>query len=351
MIYFLLVHRLRRPRNSSVGRVLLIILLAMQCTQLVASDSSSAIPVPLSDNYKVGDQFMGIKLLGTLRLPTKTTFGARLGGISALAWDEDADLLYALSDQGKLFHLRPKFSNEILHDVEIVAVHTLRDAKGQHLRAPWTDSEGLAIVNSANGIEGDSELIVSFEVKVRVVHYRPDGRWLKEETLPGPLRDEYRYLNGNKSLEAVTVHNRLGLLVAPELPLRGDQRGYIRLYAHDNRFWRYPLYAAPNSSLVAIEALPDDSVLTLERAFVSLTRPLIVTLRRTYLNVPPGNVLKVDDIAVFDSSQGWLLDNFEGLTRHRGRRFFIVSDDNQLILQNTLLVYFEMLAPITSGSG
>jgi hypothetical protein len=34
---------------------------------------------------------------------------------------------------------------------------------------------------------------------------------------------------------------------------------------------------------------------------------------------------------------------FEGLTRHRGQRFFMVSDDNRRTLQSTLLVYFELL--------
>ena len=49
-------------------------------------------------------------------------------------------------------------------------------------------------------------------------------------------------------------------------------------------------------------------------------------------------------MAVFDTSQGWLLDNFEGLARHREQRFFMVSDDNRSALQSTLLVYFELLS-------
>ena len=37
------------------------------------------------------------------------------------------------------------------------------------------------------------------------------------------------------------------------------------------------------------------------------------------------SLLQVDNVAVFDTSDGWLLDNFEGLTRQRGRRFFMIS--------------------------
>ena len=49
------------------------------------------------------------------------------------------------------------------------------------------------------------------------------------------------------------------------------------------------------------------------------------------------------EIVRFDSSKGWRLDNFEGLAHYRGRRYFMVSDDNRSPLQKTLLVYFEIL--------
>jgi len=48
-------------------------------------------------------------------------------------------------------------------------------------------------------------------------------------------------------------------------------------------------------------------------------------------------------VAPLDSYQGLHLDNFEGLTRHHGNRFFMVSDDNDVFVQRTLLVYFELL--------
>ena len=94
-----------------------------------------------------------------------------------------------------------------------------------------------------------------------------------------------------------------------------------------------------------MEALTDGSLLTLERAFVTPLQPLIISLRRTEPLPPPGTnqtLLKVANVAVFDSGRGWLLDNFEGLTRHRDQRFFMVSDDNCNTWQATLLVYFEL---------
>ena len=52
---------------------------------------------------------------------------------------------------------------------------------------------------------------------------------------------------------------------------------------------------------------------------------------------------------MLDSGQDWLLDNFEGLTRHREQRFFMISDDNCNGWQSTLLAYFELL-PFQAGS-
>jgi hypothetical protein len=44
-----------------------------------------------------------------------------------------------------------------------------------------------------------------------------------------------------------------------------------------------------------------------------------------------------------DAGMGHRVDNFEGLSRHRGNHFFMVSDDNDLFVQQTLLLYFELL--------
>ena len=66
---------------------------------------------------------------------------------------------------------------------------------------------------------------------------------------------------------------------------------------------------------------------------------------------PGAGELDAREIAVFDSSEGWNVDNFEGLTRHQGRRFFMVSDDNGKAIQRTLLVYFEVTADAALPAG
>ncbi len=315
-----------------------------------ATDEFQATPLSLSETFSPSDAYAGIRLLGAVRLTSTTINGLRLCGLSGLAWDEDEGLLYVISDIGGLFHLRPTFDAQgYLTGMESAAAYPLRDPLDQPVRAPYDDAEGLTLRNSNNQQPGDSELLVSFEVKPRIVRYRPTGLWKGEERLPARLRDLRNYPNNNQALEAITLDPKEGILVGTEAPLRGDPAGQVRIFRRDGQFWRYPLSNAPGSALVAMEALPEGGLLTLERAFVAPLRPLVISLRWTPLPAPDSEVpLKVTDVAIFDSSQGWLMDNFEGLTRYRNRRFFIISDDNCSAWQSTLLMHFEWLpAPAT----
>jgi len=44
----------------------------------------------------------------------------------------------------------------------------------------------------------------------------------------------------------------------------------------------------------------------------------------------------------FDSVEGWRIHNIEGITRHRGRRLFLVSDDGGMRMLQTQLIYLEI---------
>ena len=59
-----------------------------------------------------------------------------------------------------------------------------------------------------------------------------------------------------------------------------------------------------------------------------------------------GKGTMVSPCPPIDSSVGWRIDNFEGLARHRGLRFFLVSDDNENALQTTILLYLEIVDPL-----
>ncbi len=285
-----------------------------------------------------------LRLLGALQLPGQTVNGLRLSGLSGLAWNEDDNLLYALTDHGVLFHLRPVFRNGQLADVVLRHAAALIDPRTRKpVRWKRSDSEGLDILNGRNGKQGDAELLVSFEREPRIARYRPDGTHIADIPLAAALRDVKRYRGGNKMLESVCLHPREGILTAPEEPLDNDtDTDTARLYRMDGSAWRFP---ASRGGMVALECLPDGDVLVMERDYSTLSLRWTMTLRR--LRLPPGTpadaLLSAETLTTLDSDQGLQIDNFEGLARHRGNRFFMVSDDNDVFIQRTLLVYFELV--------
>jgi len=282
----------------------------------------------------------GIRLHGVLVLPSLEVNGLRLSQLSGLAWDDRAGILYTVSDKGALFGLKPEFHNDRLSGVTLVSAAALLDPlNGKRVKYRRSDAEGLDILNSRR-TTGDAELLVSFEGVPRIARHRPDGSVIGEVALNPPLNEihQYRY---NQMLEAVCAHPREGILTAPETPLTADQ-GAPRLYRLDGRSWRLP---ETRGGIVAMECLPDGALLVLERDFSPLSLRTVITLRNITLpaGTPPGQLLDGRVIATLDSSEGLRIDNFEGLARHRNRRFFMVSDNNDLFLQRTLLVYFEIL--------
>jgi hypothetical protein len=325
-------------------RVLLFVLLAAAPAAGRTQNSFPSLQaraVELCESPPACEHIGKLRLFGALELPSRTLNHLRFSGISSLAWNDDDNLLYALTDHGALFSLRPIFRNGRLVDVTLLHAAALIDpVTRKPVRWLRSDAEGLDLLNGRNGRQGDAELIVSFEGEPRIARYRPDGRFIADVPLSGPPRDirNYRY---NKMLEAVCIHPREGVLTAPEEPLN-DETGTARLYRADGRAWRF---TPGRGGIVALECLPNGDVLVMERDYSTFSLRWIITLRRLLLPAAtPADTLLTDEIvAVFDSGQGLRIDNFEGLARHHGNRFFMVSDDNDVFVQRTLLVYFELL--------
>lgn len=302
-------------------------------------------PVALADSLAPGDRVGRIRLLGLLELPSLRVDGLRFSQLSALAWDDDKGLLYALSDKGGLFHLRPVLEDGLLTGLRLMRAVPLRGTDGKPLAGQRADAEGMDIVNGRNGRKGDAELVVSFERIPRIVRFRPDGRALREHPLAAALADPKAYRGANSMLEAACVDERLGILTVPEEPLRGEREGRTRIFDLAGRSWLYPLNES--KQITAIECLGNGELLVLERDFGRLFGRSVVTLRRAVLppQPSPAEPMPVTTVVRLDAARGFRIDNFEGLARHRGNRFFMVSDDNDLFVQRTLLLYFELLEP------
>ena len=300
--------------------------------------------VALSENIKIGDRIGRIRFLGMLQLPNPTVDGMRLSQLSGLAWDDDDGILYAISDRGFLFHLQPVFENGALTGLKLLkALHLRETGSNKPLKATRSDSEGLDILNGRNGRKGDAELIVSFERFPRIVRYRPDGYAIEESPLPAPINNARMYQDSNKMPESVCTDSRLGILTVPEAPLKGERQGVTRIFSVNGRSWIYPI--PEGNRISALECLGNNRVLVLESNFSGVLGRLEVFLKLATLSPDgsPAEPVPVETAVALDSGKGHQIDNFEGLARHRGNRFFIISDDNDLFIQRSLLMYFELL--------
>jgi len=311
---------------------LLILLATLPGSGLAAEVGS---PTRLSDRWTDGDQYMGIRLLGALVLSGDPD----LAELSDLAWDADEGLLYGVTDRGLLLHLRPEFNGSRLTGATLLARFPLRGAGGKRLRKYQRDAEGMVALDSDNGTAGDSRLLIAFEGRNQVDYYSPRGDLLGRFPLPAALRDPALYQRRNKGLEALARHPGLGLLTGPELPL---DDGLIPIISEQGLRWYYEPFE-PDGALVALEVLGDGALLVLERAFTRPYSPWIITLSRIHpTRANAGTGLKAEVLARFDSTDGWRINNFEGLTRYRGKRFFMVTDNGGYSLLETQLLYFEI---------
>ena len=270
--------------------------------------------------------------------------------LSGLAWDADENTLYALSDDSYLMHLRPVFERGRLAAVQMLALVELRNRKGEPLAGNLADSEGLAIRHSENGISGDTELFISFEIAARVDRYDPAGNF-KGGTLfkPTPL-SEYPYSHPNRMLEAVAWHPEFGLVTMPEKPLTDATSSSIPVIGANAHFWQYPLADIKFGAVVGATFSQRNTLIVLERHFGSLTDPLLIRILETAIPQSPIARLEPRVLLSFSSTAGWPVDNFEGITRHQGDCYFMVSDDNHKAWQKTLLVYLD-LARVTARAG
>ncbi len=320
-----------------VGIFVGLVLLTMAACALPGSR-----PYQFSEQYQNGERYQGVRLHGSLLLSLQTADGRAVDELSGLAWDAQQAVLYACSDEGWLFQLRPQFDDaHTLSGVELLAAYPLQDAQGRPLSGAAADSEGMVLQHTATGLE----LWLSFERQPRIERYRADGTWLGTLPLPAILANASHYQSKNKMLEALAWHPQAGVITAPEWPLSASPADKITLYALNGARWTVPRSSDPNSAVVGLETLADGSLLILERAYSSPFSPLRISLRRVTLNDSCQDRpvdCPVSQVAVFDSAQDWRVDNFEGLAHHQGRFLFMVSDNNGSPWQKTLLNYFEL---------
>ncbi len=255
------------------------------------------------------------------------------GGLSALHIDDDLRLT-AISDVGHWVTARLVLREGRPQGLAELRTGPLRDGSGAPLRRGYGgDAESLARLPGGGWLVG-------FERWQRIRRYRGiDGPGEYVEAPPG-----LEFAPRNGGLESLTVlRDGRWLAIAEKLYPQGNE-ALRRAWIGGPGRWRRIAYRPEEGFDPAdAAALPEGGALVLERSF-----SIFAGFGGRVVRIPPaqmdGAVLQGEEILRLDGPVP--RDNFEGITvfRAEGRTMLaLVSDDNENMLQRTLLLVFAVL--------
>ena len=295
-------------------------------------------PVDIAPSKK-DHVFMGIKILDQRQLVFQDINTVKFSEISDLAYYTKNQKLFMISDEGKLFIFKAKFTDKI-EFLEPVDAVKLRKKNAKQFKKWRKDSEGLTL-------DERGRLLISFEGRAKIGWFHKNsaqyGQMIKKYRLPKELQNPKNYRSRNKSLESLAWHPKYGVLTVAEWPLKKYHKKRQTVYALNGKKWHFKAEPEARSAISAIEVMDDGNLLVLERSFTGMLNPFVVTLKKVYLNQCRGGNCKSKVLAKMNSHEGWDVDNFEGLARVGKNRYVMISDDNDNFFQKTLLIYFEVL--------
>ncbi|MBP2290400.1 esterase-like activity of phytase family protein [Azospirillum rugosum] len=300
--------------------------------------SAPSHPVRLDPERPAVAEVGALKFRGALELSDNAVHG----GLSGLWVSPDGGRFLAVSDTGRTVGGRLSYDGAgYLAAASDIAVHALPLDDDPAYRGRRNDSEEIARL--PNGA-----WLVSFERNHRILRYaggpgHPDGAPARLPTPPG-LEDA----PPNGGIEALTALPNGGLLAIEE----GDDDGVRErpAWLGDARIasradWHRLTYrAAPRFRPTGAAALPDGSVLVLERRVSLLGGWAARIVHVPAESLRPGAIVEGVELARLEPPL--LVDNFEGIAVRPGAAgetlVYIVSDDNRSPLQRTYLAMFSL---------
>ena len=263
--------------------------------------------------------------------------GISFGGVSDIAYDKKKNRLYLVGDRSTFFTLEANF-NEKIHNLNYLSAYKILRDKNQKDRYNLAtyDSEGLTVTSN-------NKILVAHERIAGVIEISPLAKIVKSHTLPKKLQKNENYRNRNKMLESIAYHEKYGVLVASEYPLKKDKMRKQTIYSLDGKEWHFESEKHQNSAITAIEVMADGNILVLERSYKGYLKPMRIILKKVYLDdCNQEHHCKSEYLASFNSLKGDGFNNFEGLTRVSKNRYLMISDNNGYRLLPTKLIYFEV---------
>lgn len=260
-----------------------------------------------------------VDVLDTLVLDAPRVDGLKISELSGLAYDHMQDVLFAVSDKGRLFSFKLDLTGDNIAVLLPLAGHRLVDPNGARMIDQGFNAEDIALYE-------DGTLAIVSETGPQIARFSRQGVWIENVNVPAALRDPAAQRSKKDGLESLALHPTLGLLSAPEEPLEHRERRTQTIYAATGQSFSYDTAEIGTTSIKAMDALPDGRLIVLERDVAADGVSLVPWLR--LLN--PGDctkgllcktqVAKVEIPKISDA-------DFEGLARLTDELFLIVSDD------------------------
>ena len=318
------------PMNMSTGPVVMLAaLLGLASTPVWAQKHVERRPA------------LQLEIIDSIPVPGTDADGKPVKELSGIAWDEDEQLLYAVSDKGRIIHFKLTLDKGKVQQLVPLQSMRLKDESGTKLEKHAANAEGLAITNGANGIKGDTELLIVFESEPAIARFTPQGRRVGSLVVPAPLRSVENYSKPANGLESIAVHPLLGVLTAPEEPLAGQDTALHTVYRLEGPGITFQAHALGNGNIKALEVLSDGRLLVLERLNLKAEQRRVTAVRL----VDPASCRPANTCLVFDlaPNSAALPDaNFEGTARIPGDLFAAVSDDKMGEERRSLFVVYRL---------
>jgi hypothetical protein len=362
---------------SGFGMSLILVLLLSSCgLSRVSAEERLFLPLRLT-------------FLQELILPPTPVGDYRFGGLSAIAYDRQAEILYALSDARRrpcLFKLRLTLGASAQTPIQSVTVEEvipLLTQAGEPFPDKLLDPEGLAIAPDGNFILA-SEGVAETGSPPQLLIFDRQGRLQREIPVPQrylPDSEGKQGVQSNLGFESLTLvpaalGEPLRVFTAPEAPLvqdraEGDSGRYLRLLHYllgpktaqvvSEQAYALEQSPLPNHGLTELLAIDNGGhFLALERSFgLSPDQGTVWQAKLHQLVLGPAT-----DVSGYPRLSGSLpegvrliakqevldlnrlpitVDNLEGLTfgpRLDGQvpTLLVISDDNFSSLQKTQLL-------------
>lgn len=311
-------------------------LLATVLAVLFAFASAAAEPIPFTahavalDDDDPGRTAVGdLVFRGGLDLRSADN---RFSSFSSLAISPDGGRMTVATDYGYRIEARLSYdARGNLAGAGEALLYPLGDTDGSHMtEKKKADAESLAV-------DGD-HLLVAFERLHRIWSYAgPEALPVPLAPLPGVAKAPR-----NGGVEALTVlaDGRI-LAITEKFTIAGGTVGWVG----DGKHWDGLFYVpGPGFRPTGAATLPDGDVLVLERMFAPLTGRAARLVRVDRSAIAADALLVGRPLAKLRPPL--TIDNFEGVDVRldgQGRTFvYLVSDDNNNMLQRTLLMMFEL---------